>query len=374
MTRCIVLCALLVSLTACAEGTNPFTVVEETSGATTGVTTTDTATTDTTTTTTDTTTATTDTTTTPTTDTTTNSGDPIASDRSLLPGTTNPSANNAIFRREAQTGATGNGFAEGFAYDSVNDTFSVDNLAFDGEGPYTAARDVAGNRFGIGPFSVFESAATAVDGLTLASINQLTYRALYAVGPDGNTSIAIIRTGAYIEYGLGGYIYQRNGSVTLPTSGQALYTGTNNYGGLRDFIGSGGLEYVTGDMEVRIDFNDFNEGAGVVGVVRNRRVFDLAGNDETSTILSALGGGTTQLPTLRFVIEPGVLDNNGELTGEIQSVNPLDGETFEEGNYYAILSGDNAETITGIVVVTGDDPRTADVTFRETAGFFAVRQ
>ncbi|WP_085307930.1 hypothetical protein [Planktotalea arctica] len=354
MIRFTVLCTILMSVSAC-NGTNPFMVDEATSTSTQSGTA-----------------AEEDTTTSApiVTETTTNSGDPISSDRTILPGTTNPSPNNTIFRREAQAGETGNGFAEGFAYNSVNDTFTVDNLAFDGEGPYTAVRDNLGNRIGIGPFNVFENEATVVDGLTLANINQLTYRALYSVGPDGNTSIAIIRTGAYMDYGFGGYIYQRNGGVTLPTSGQANYSGTNNYGGLRDFIGQGGLEYVRGDIEVNIDFNDFNAGSGVIGVVSNRRVFDLANNDVTSTILSAQGG--TQLPTLFFDIEPGVLDSNGELSGTIQS--SFGGEVFEEGSYYAILSGDNAETITGIIVVTGDDPRNSNVTFRETAGFFAVRQ
>lgn len=366
MTRFIVLCALLVSLSACSEGTNPFMEEEEETtdaGADAPITTGNDDTTDTT-------TDTPDETTTPT-ETTTDTGDPISGDRVILPGTTNPSPNDAIFRREAQTDDGGNGFAEGFAYNSADDTFTVDNLAFDGVGPYTAVRDGGGNRVGIGPFNVFENEAIAVDGLTSTDIDQLTYRALYAVGPDGDTSIAIVRTAAFIDYGFGGYIYQRDGGVTLPSSGQANYSGTSNYGGLRDFSGQGGLEYVRGDMNVSIDFNDFNAGAGVIGRVTNRRVFDLDGNDITSDILAALGGGT-QLPTLIFDVEEGVLDSNGELAGTLQST--ANGEVFEEGNYYAILSGDNAETITGIIVVTGDDPRVSDVTFRETGGFFAVRQ
>lgn len=349
MTRFIVSLALIISLAGCGgSGSNPFD--EDTDDA-----------------------ATTDAS-----ETTTDSGDPISSDRTILPGTANPSANDAIFRREASTGEdadTGNGFAQSFAYDGATDTFTVDNIAFDGQGPYTAVRDGAGNRFGVGPFSAFESPATAADGLTTASINQLSYRALYGVGPDGNTSVAIVRTGAYIEYGFGGFIYQRNGGVTLPTTGQALYAGNDNYGGLRDFNGQGGLEYVNGDIEVRIDFDDFNNGAAVNGLITDRRVFDLDGNDVTTDILTALGGGTTQLPVLRFVIQPGVLDSNGELTGKALSTNPSSGEAYEQGNYYAVLSGNNANTITGVVVVTADDPRYGNsITVRETAGFFAVRQ
>ena len=248
------------------------------------------------------------------------------------------------------------------------------NLAFDGEGGYTPVLTASGARLGIGPFNVFQNPATAVDGLTTTDIDQLQYRALYGISGDGSTEIAIIRTAAYIDYGFGGYIYQRNGSVVLPESGQALYTGTNNYGGLRDFKAQSGLEYVTGDMEVRIDFDDFNEGAGVIGVVSNRRIFDLDQQDITSDILAGFGGSVTQLPTLRFLIEPGVVDANGEIAGKIESVNPVDGEKFEEGNYYAVLSGPNAQTVTGIIVVTGEDPRNSDVTFRETGGFFATRQ
>ncbi|MGB7316943.1 MAG: hypothetical protein WBC85_03160 [Planktotalea sp.] len=359
MTRLFVLSALLVSLAAC-NGTNPFMDDEADTSTTT-------------------TSTTTDPTTVPNTDVTTDSGDPISSDRTMLPGTANPSANNSIFRREASSSEYGNGYAESVTYNGANDTFTVDNLAFDGEDPYTAVYiDVDGDgtpdRFRVGSLSAFESPATAVDGLTSADITQLTYRALYGVSPDGNSSLAIIRTGAYIEYGFGGFVYQRQGGVTLPTSGQALYTGQNNYGGLRDFSGQGGLEYVNGDMEVRIDFDDFNEGSGVIGVVRNRRVFNLDGIDVTNDILDAFGAGTTQLPVARFVIQPGVIDSNGEIVGTIQSTNPFNGNVFEEGNYYAILSGDNATTVTGIIVMTADDPRYADVTVRETAGFFAVRQ
>lgn len=313
--------------------------------------------------------------TTSTSDATTNTGDPLSTDRTILPGTVNPTNSDTIFRREARSDSeSGAGFAEDFRYDGATDTFFVDNLAFDGEGGYTAVRDGTGQRLGIGPFNVYENSAVAVDGLTTANINQLVYRALYGNSPDGSTSVAIIRTAGYTDYGFGGFIYQRNGGVVLPESGQARYTGTGNYGGLRDFKGKGGLEYVSGDMEVRIDFNDFNEGAGVIGVVSNRRVFDLSGNDITNDILTAFGGAVTQMPRLLFDIEPGVLDSNGELTGTLQSTNPITGNAFESGTYYGVLAGATAGTISGIVVVTGEDPRDSNITFRETGGFIATRQ
>ncbi|MGH1577515.1 hypothetical protein [Planktotalea sp.] len=371
MTRFLVCCAILMSLSACGgDGTNPFD--DETEEETTATTTTTTDAGDDT----GTDTQTDDTSAVSDTDTSADEededdGEPIDSDSAVLPGTVNPTAGNAIFRREATSDGSGNGYAEGFSYDSENDTFTVDNLAFDGDSPYTVVLDENGDRFGMGPFSVFEAEAIAVDNLTSAEIEQLTYRALYAVAPDGNSSIAIVRTAAYVNYGFGGFIYQREGGVTLPTTGQAFYTGTNNYGGLRDFEGQGGLEYVRGDAEVSIDFDDFNSGDAVRGTISNRRIFDLAGDEVTADIIDAFDNDElTVLPELRFLINGGgVIDANGELTGQVGS--QLGGNF--SGNYYAVLSGENAQTITGIIVVTGADPR-GDFTVRETGGFFAVRQ
>ena len=387
MTRFIVAFALLACLAGYVDGANPFDEDEATDTSTTDTTDTGTDSSDTDSSDTDADTETSDTDE----ETETNPVVPIVSSVNTLPGTENPTSSSAIFRSEARSdsgGSVGNGYARGFVYNSDADTFTVDNIAFDGDSPYTAVfNDDGTTRLGVGPFSVFEAPASATDALTLATVNQLVdYRALYAVGPDGNTSIAIVRTGAYIEYGYGGYLYQRDGDVTLPTSGQGVFTGTDNYGGLRDFDGRGGLEYVKGDMRVEIDFDDFNDGAGVRGNVTNRQVYNidditnvqtLAEPDPgnvTQDILDAMGGGATELPILKFKIGPGVMDANGELQGEIFSASSDASTTLESGNYYAILSGDDATTITGIVVVTGSDPRYTGITYRETAGFFAVRQ
>ena len=391
MTRFAVLFALAFALSGCLDGTNPF-MEEDTSTTTTDNTTTD-----------DTDASTTDNTGTPTTETTTEAPttpaveevETITSNRTVLPGTVNPSPGFTIVRREARgepnTDTGGNGYAEGFTYDGDTDTFIVDNLAFDGVGGYTMIRTAAGPNaqslgpftddgapLGLGPFLVFENEATAVDTLTLASVDQLRHRALYAIGPEGDTSIAIVRTGAYIQYGFGGYIYQREGGVTLPTAGQAVYRAVDpnvpNYAGLRDFNRQGGLEYVTGQAEIIIDFDDFNEGAAVQGNITDRKVYALDSTKVTQDIIDAYnesGTSITEIPALQFIIEPGVLDNNGELKGTVAARLP----SLEAGEYFAILSGEDARTIIGIVVVTTDDPRDTIVDeVRETGGFFAVRQ
>lgn len=319
-------------------------------------------------------------------------GEPIESDRTLPPGTASPAPDRSIFRREAFDAEKGAGYAESISYDATADLFYVDNLAFDGDNAYTRDDErpsldtaPAGGRADAGRFAVYENANPILDTLNTEPIDQFPHKAIYAVSRSGATEFAIVRTGAYINYGFGGFVYQRNGtdaegnpvSVNLPTSGQANYQG--EYAGLRDFEGRTGLEYVTGDMRMAIDFEDFNDPTGVRGEVTNRRVYDAASNNEvTADIVTALnedGGNFTQLPTLLFRVGPGVVDENGEITGEAFSSDVTDTqvEVYEQGNYYAVLSGPNAEEVVGIVVVESDDPRATNITARETGGFIATR-
>ncbi len=309
-------------------------------------------------------------------------GDPSTS-VSSLPGTVNPSANSDITRTEEKVtdaGANyGNGFAEGFKYDPVKDTFTVDNLAFDGANVYK--RDNAVPTLGIA--QVYKANATYADDQTGQQIDQFSYRALYGVSTSGRSSFAIVRTGAYIPFGFGGFVFSREGKVVLPTSGQARYDG--EYSGLRDFDGVGGMQMVTGDMTMAIDFNDFNpdesatgNGAGIQGSVTNRHVFDLNGNDITNSVLAEINADKTpdvdltELPTMVFHVGPGVLDNNGEAEGSLQSVVNVSGtnETFESGKYYAVISGSGADEVVGVIVVTSS---VNDITVRETGGFILYR-
>lgn len=296
-----------------------------------------------------------------------------------LAGSTTVSAGSPITHSEKQDATTGNGYATGMTYDATNDTFTVDNLAFDGGNTYT--RDTAVPN--LGPYQVYEASSTYQDSLTGTPINQFLYRAIYArssnttAGGQPTTEFAIVRTGAYIPYGFGGFMYQRNGSVVLPTSGQANYSG--KYAGLRDFDGAAGLEYTTGDISIAIDFNDFNDPAGVQGHITNRKIFDVNGNDITSQVLAALSTKTnvTQsvLPTAVFTVGPGTLSAAGEITNGVTStVTTSSGsQQFENGKYYAVLSGQNASEVVGIVVLTSQDPRVDGVTARETGGFILQR-
>jgi hypothetical protein len=270
----------------------------------------------------------------------------------------------------------GNGYAQGFVYDAASDTFTVDNLAFDGGNTYTRSPTIPD----LGAAQVYEAASTYEDPVTGANIDQLSYRALYGVSRTGQTSFAIVRTGSYRSYGFGGFVFSRKGSVVLPTQGQVQFTGA--YQGMRDFDGAGGLQYTTGDMQVDIDFNDFNpnEGVGgkaVKGIVENRKIFDLDGNDITTAVLAGINAdksaSLTELPALLFDVGPGNMDLNGELEGQLNNSfrdDNGDVQNFEAGKYYAMISGTNANEMVGIVVVTSNID---SVTARETGGFILYR-
>ncbi|MEM8732344.1 MAG: hypothetical protein AAGF79_20735, partial [Pseudomonadota bacterium] len=280
--------AAVLALSACdSDGTNPFDEAEEETGDTDGDGEGDT------------------------------DADGISGDSTLPPGTASPTPDSGITRTEptaADGGNDGDGFVTDVRYDADSDTFFVDNLAFDAANVYERGTAVSS----LGPYAVYESTDSVTDPLTGNSIPQLTYRAIYGVSDSGNTQFAVVRTGSYVEYGFGGFVYQRNNGVTLPSSGQAIYTGTT--AGLRDFSGAGGLEYTTADMQLAIDFEDFNETTGtrgdaVRGVVFNRRVFDINGGDITQQVIDGINddanASLVEIPTVRWVITNNAMDDNG---------------------------------------------------------------
>jgi hypothetical protein len=295
----------------------------------------------------------------------------------LPPGTSEPNANDGILRYEASNDQ-GGGFVTDVSYDARTDTFTVDNLGFDGANVYSRGDAVST----MGGYAVYDADIVVEDPLTGDPINQIVpYRALLGISEnsvDGQarTSFAIVRTGGYVDYGFGGFVYERNGEVVLPTSGQARFEG--DYAGIRVFSGTGGLEYTRGDMAVAIDFEDFNSGPAVRGQISNREAFDTQGNP-----IATGGEGQLQLPNVNFVVQAGVstLDDNGELSGELNSfiVNEAGAlEVYESGVYYGILAGDatadgDGGEIVGVIVLESEDPRFDSVTAQETGGFIVYR-
>ncbi len=267
------------------------------------------------------------------------------------------------------------------SYNPATDEFTVDNLGFDGANVYKRGEDVDTLGQDFRQYAVYDAADIAFDELDGDPIAQNgPYRAIVGVSNnfaegEPRTSFAIVRTGGYRSYGFGGFIYERNGDITLPTTGQAHFGG--EYAGIRVFQGRGGLEFTTGDISIDIDFRDFNTNDAVNGLVSNRLVFA-----EDGTPISTNGAGQLQTPNIPFTVAQGVqtLTDDGEISGTLSNSIFNDSgvpEIYETGTYYGILSGDMTTNpggeLVGIFVVTSEDPRYEGITAQETGGFILYR-
>lgn len=297
------------------------------------------------------------------------------------PQSTDLIARGDIIRAEAAGEGSLNGRVAAVQYIPLpRDNLIVDGLGFDGENTYSRGDPIS--QLGAA-FQVYEADIIAPDFLTGDPIDQVRpFRAIYGVSNNSldsgepRTSLAIVRTGDFTGFGFGGYIYERNGNVVLPETGQAIFTGT--YAGVRVFSGRDGMELTQGDMEIAIDFRDFNDNNAVRGEITNRQAFNIDGSPV------ALGGdGGLLLPRLPFSITVGGTDiqPNGEFSGRVaNSILSDTGSrvTYEEGNYYAVIAGDTTDPadggeIVGILVVESLDPRYQEVTAQETGGFIVYR-
>ena len=288
---------------------------------------------------------------TPATTTTTTTTTPVSVGGITLPtgvgSTAAPTSGGAITRYKTD------GETQDIAYDATTDTVTIDNLPFDGTGVFDLDDVLPTLVAGPGGFQVYENNNTT---------ERRAYKALRATSASGETEVTVINTGDYQGFGFGGFAYSRNGGVTLPTTGQATYTG--NYAGLRVFQGAGGLQYTTADMTLEVDFEDFDASDAVEGRLTNRQFFDQTG--------APLG----TLPTL--ILATGSISGAGEIGGSASSLVVVPGsgtlQAFEAGQYFAVLSGDPANEIVGVIFITGDDPNDildggANVTVQETGGF-----
>ena len=298
----------------------------------------------------------------------------------LPPGTSEPTSNGDIARFEARND-TGGGLVSSVAYNADNDTITVDNLAFDGANVYSRDSQVAS----LGGYAIYEADEVTFDTLTGEPIQQVrNYRTIFGVSDnttedgDPRTSFALVRSGGFAGYGFGGFVYERNGGVTIPVRGQAGFSG--RYAGVRLFSNRGGLEYTRGDVALAIDFRDFNANDGVIGRITNREAFDATGAE-----IRTDGAGALQLPTLGLILVEGepTLTPNGEMSGTLVS-SFVDEEgvvqNYENGEFYGILSGDATDIndggeIVGVFVIESEDtrPEFEGTSVQETGGFILTR-
>ncbi|MEL6571598.1 MAG: hypothetical protein AAFQ64_08065 [Pseudomonadota bacterium] len=344
-----------------------------------------------------------------------------------------------VARTEARSGSEG--FADEFIINDTDDTLEIDNLAFDGLNIYTRGANVPAAQGGaklsdLGSIAVYHADIVTPDFLTDNPVDQSDpYVAVYAESdviimdeiPDDATPEEIqaimdaarpratavaVRTGAYTGFGFGGFGYDRAGDTVIATTGQATFSG--DYAGLRVIDFTPELLVTDGDITIDIDFDDFNEGAGLKGVLSNRQAYladgrpyptytgiditnvsgggadpisaaDLATlNAQRDAIIDDINyWGVLQLPDLPLVVRGGgeTIKDNGEISGEVRNRyrNPASGdfEVYENGFYYAIIAGDTTQDdggeVAGILKFEAPDNRFEGVVSQETGVFIAER-
>lgn len=292
----------------------------------------------------------------------------------LPPGTDNATVDASVLRFEERN-EQGGGYAESTAFDAATDTFVVDNLAFDGLNTYTRATAVPT----LGTYGLYQADEVVTDTLTGGQIGQIIpYVAIVAISPNTvtdvdtgeilpRTEVAVIRSGGFFDWGFGGFTYQRREGTVIPTTGQAGFSG--GYAGVRIYEKQAVLDLVEGDINIRLDFDDFNANVGVAGEITNRRITDING-----VVIDTL-----PTPDVPFIVVEGqnALNEDGELAGEVR--NALGSKVYEEGIYFAIAAGDlttlddNGGEIAGVLVFESDDPRFDDMRVQETGAFIATR-
>ncbi|WP_136057650.1 factor H binding protein domain-containing protein [Candidatus Halocynthiibacter alkanivorans] len=290
-----------------------------------------------------------------------------------LPGTASPGIDTTILRYESDDEYT----IKTISYDSGSDTLLVSGLPFDGADAYVldAGLSPIGPDAGFPQYNVYVADPAAVDddydGGAGTPITQDDYIAIYGTGSgtDPKTSFVVVRTGSYLDYGFGGFVIQRNVTNTvIPTTGQANYSG--NYAGIRVFEGISGAELVTGDMTMEIDFAELADDGAVRGSVTGRETYTTGGVK------------ITDMPSINWVIAPAQLDGNGEFMGNVFTLDADDNSTVQTGTYYAVLAGEDAEEIAGVIVLSGTldvDSAGVDImpanatSVQETGGFILDR-
>ena len=218
----------------------------------------------------------------------------------------------------------------GITYNAADNTITVDDLPFDGDGVYvnTGVTAVAG-------FNVYASQRGDETG-------QRQYYAVYR--KDTYVEAGSVQTGDYFDFGFGGAQYKRsNDTVTLPIgTGEAVYTG--RYGGTRVLSpGSGGsddVQLVAGDARIIVDFLDFETIGAVEGEITNRTFYDVNGN--------LLGS----LPVI--VLLTAEIDSDGFIGSGEASTFDSDNEVLQSGSYDGVFAGPNGEQITGVIILEGD--------------------
>lgn len=212
-------------------------------------------------------------------------------------------------------------------FDSATDTITINNLPFDGQ-VYTNTGFAGVNGFGL------------YETVQVGDAGTRKFFALYREAPGAELQVIAVATGDFQDEGIGGFEVTRTAAnVTLPTEGEALFTGP--YGGIRvlnpAFGGDNDVQFTSGVANIAVDFGDFDVVGAVEGQINNRVYFDVNGN--------FLG----TLPTI--ILSLSEIGPNGTVPGGTAQTLDAANEVLDSGTYEALFA--NETEIGGVVILDG---------------------
>lgn len=229
-------------------------------------------------------------------------------------------------------------------YDPATDQVIINNIPFDDPQ----------NRYDRIPTEAFANNFDAYESNPAPGTNEIQYFAVFR--QTSNSQVAAAGTGEYVDFGYSGAGAQRlSGRPILPTTG--IYSYNGEYAAVRTTLSpstGNTVEYVTGDVAMSVDFDDFDNTGAVGGVIGNRIVYDTTG-----AALGPLAGFITLRDT--------DIDFTNQTIVEAEAI-AFDGTgtSVGTGNWSGIFAGPNGEEIAGIVFVDSS-------TVREVGGLVTSR-
>lgn len=220
--------------------------------------------------------------------------------------------------------------------DTSDDTLNINNIPFDTETGFYNRVSTLPNGWGL-----YENDERGQAG-------RLDYTAVFNQSSTGDVEGGVAASPNWTgSRGNAGAVVRRSSTpVSLPVNGIISYTGT--YGGIReldnDTVPGPGIELVTGDASVRIDFDDFDLTGDIVGFISNRQVFN-------ATTGAAEG-------TLSDVSLAEAFINRSENGIDESIASSLDGTL--SGSWEGVFGGPTGNEIAAYVILDGTTPAIVD--------------
>lgn len=218
-------------------------------------------------------------------------------------------------------------------YDDATGELIINNIPFDG----------VDGRYG------FEGFLAATDFSRYENIEGTnSYYAVFRRSDSGYSQVAALATDSYLDYGPGGaQMLRRNSSTRLPSSGEYFYFG--DYAAVRAFEKGDAVEYVTGDVWIEVDIEDFDVGGAVEGGVDSIQFYTSSG-----TLIGNADHYIT-IPTTSIDFSNATVPGG---TANMRKINPGeddDGEILVAGTWTGMFTGPDAEELVGIFLFTGPE-------------------